>query len=144
MATTIQVDEETADELHARKDRGDTYDDVVRQLLGLTDGDDSAADTGGDTDATQLREAVRTVEWGEVMYAESDARVEAVVEALDPLRRGEATRSGDLGEIAGERVEVSAPGRLLSGVARQLDCVKTPVSGSDRYEWVGFEGGESA
>jgi hypothetical protein len=144
MPTTIQVDEETADELHARKDRGDTYDDVVRELLGLAEGDDSATDTGGDTDATQLREAVRTVEWGEVMYAESDARVEAVVEALDALRRGEATRSGDLGERVGGRVEVSAPGRLLSGVAGQLDCVKTPVSGSDRYEWVGFEGGESA
>lgn len=35
MPTTIQVDEETADELHARKDRGDSYDDVVRRLLGI-------------------------------------------------------------------------------------------------------------
>lgn len=33
MATTIQVAEETADELHDRKQRGDTYDDVIRRLL---------------------------------------------------------------------------------------------------------------
>jgi hypothetical protein len=144
MPTAIQVDEKTADEPHARKDRGDTYDDVVRELLGLADGDDSATDTGGGTDATQLRETVRTVEWGEVRYAESDARVKAVAESLDVLRRGEATRSRDLAEIVGEKVEVSASGRLLSGMAGQLNCVETPVSGSDRYEWVGFDGGESA
>lgn len=31
--TTIQVAEETADELHDRKRRGETYDDVIRRLL---------------------------------------------------------------------------------------------------------------
>jgi hypothetical protein len=116
---------------------GDTYDDVVWQLLGLADRDDSAADTSSDTDATQLREAVRTLEWGEVMYAESDAHINAAVEALDALRHGEATRSEDLSKVVGESVEASASGRLLSGVAGHPDCVETPASGSDRYERVG-------
>jgi len=32
-STTIRVSEELADELHERKSRGDTYNDVVRRLL---------------------------------------------------------------------------------------------------------------
>jgi len=31
--TTIMIDETTADDLHALKERGDSYDDVVRRLL---------------------------------------------------------------------------------------------------------------
>lgn len=31
--TTIQVSEELADELHGRKDRGDSYEDVIWQLI---------------------------------------------------------------------------------------------------------------
>jgi len=31
--TTIRVDDETADLLHNRKDRGDSYDDVIRRLI---------------------------------------------------------------------------------------------------------------
>jgi len=32
--TTVQVDAETADRLHDRKARGESYDDVIRRLLG--------------------------------------------------------------------------------------------------------------
>jgi len=32
-ATTIRVDNETADELYALKERAESYDDVVRRLL---------------------------------------------------------------------------------------------------------------
>ena len=32
-STTIRVSENLADELHERKSRGDTYNDVVRRLL---------------------------------------------------------------------------------------------------------------
>jgi len=32
--TTVQVDAETADRLHERKARGESYDDVIRRLLG--------------------------------------------------------------------------------------------------------------
>ncbi len=32
-STTIRVDEDTADALHGLKGRGDSYDDVVRDLL---------------------------------------------------------------------------------------------------------------
>lgn len=31
--TSIQVSEELADELHDRKDRGDSYEDVIWQLI---------------------------------------------------------------------------------------------------------------
>lgn len=36
--TTIQVSDELADELHDRKDRGDSYEDVIWRLL--DEGDD--------------------------------------------------------------------------------------------------------
>jgi predicted CopG family antitoxin len=32
--TTIQVSDELADELHDRKDRGDSYEDVIWRLIG--------------------------------------------------------------------------------------------------------------
>lgn len=31
--TTIRVNDDTADELHNRKNRGDSYDDVIQRLL---------------------------------------------------------------------------------------------------------------
>ena len=37
--TTIAVDESTADELHALKRRGESYDDVIQRLL-ERDGDE--------------------------------------------------------------------------------------------------------
>lgn len=35
--TTIQVSEELADELHSRKDRGDSYEDVIWELIDESD-----------------------------------------------------------------------------------------------------------
>lgn len=35
MGTNIPVSDEVADELWSRKDRGESYDDVVRELLGM-------------------------------------------------------------------------------------------------------------
>jgi hypothetical protein len=57
--TTIQLDDETADRLYERKARGESYDDVVRRLLGETGErrpesepvaprEESIADTGAD------------------------------------------------------------------------------------------------
>ena len=37
MPTTIQVSEELADELHSRKERGDSYEDVIWRELGEKD-----------------------------------------------------------------------------------------------------------
>ena len=37
--TTIQVSDELADELHSRKGRGDTYEDVIWRLIGSGDDD---------------------------------------------------------------------------------------------------------
>lgn len=33
--TSVTVQPSTADELHSRKSRGESYDDVIRRLLGL-------------------------------------------------------------------------------------------------------------
>ena len=38
--TTISVSEELADELHSRKQRGDSYEDVIWQLIDEADGED--------------------------------------------------------------------------------------------------------
>lgn len=47
--TTIQVPEEIADELHQRKERGDTYADVIARLLesGVVEEREEAGDSGG-------------------------------------------------------------------------------------------------
>lgn len=37
--TTIQVSDELADELHDRKERGDSYEDVIWRALGDNGGD---------------------------------------------------------------------------------------------------------
>jgi len=31
--TTIRIDDSTADQLHNKKNRGDSYDDVIKRLL---------------------------------------------------------------------------------------------------------------
>lgn len=38
--TTIQVPDELADELHNRKERGDSYADVIWRLIGQEDNDE--------------------------------------------------------------------------------------------------------
>jgi hypothetical protein len=38
--TTIQISDDLADELYARKERGDTYADVIRRLIADADADD--------------------------------------------------------------------------------------------------------
>ena len=40
--TSIRVSHELADELHSRKDRGDSYEDVIWELI------EAASDEGGD------------------------------------------------------------------------------------------------
>ena len=37
--TSIRVSEELADELHSRKNRGDSYEDVIWRLIEESDGD---------------------------------------------------------------------------------------------------------
>ncbi len=124
----------TVGDLHRRLKRLESPDAVV-------DDPGIAADPDADVDTdtvAQIRSAVEALDWDNVQYARRDNRVDGVVAALESLAAGRRTRSGDLAEVADTFADVSAPGRLLSGVARQLDCVETPVSGSDRYEWVGF------
>jgi len=42
--TSIRVTHDLADELHDRKDRGDSYEDVIWELIEEADGESAAAD----------------------------------------------------------------------------------------------------
>ncbi|MDQ2072830.1 antitoxin VapB family protein [Haloarcula sp. H-GB4] len=42
--TTIQVSDELADELHDRKSRGDSYEDVIWRLIEERDGQEDGSD----------------------------------------------------------------------------------------------------
>jgi rubrerythrin len=55
MVTTIQVTEETAEELAARKRRGDTYDHVIRRLLDGTKASAEAASSGAEGESERIR-----------------------------------------------------------------------------------------
>jgi hypothetical protein len=43
MGTSIPVSDDVADELYARKGRGETYDDTLRDLLGMKTGSEAEA-----------------------------------------------------------------------------------------------------
>ena len=44
MGTSIPVSDDVADELYSRKGRGETYDDTLRDLLGMKSGSKTEAD----------------------------------------------------------------------------------------------------
>jgi predicted CopG family antitoxin len=54
--TTIQVTDELADELHSRKDRGDSYEDVIWRLI--EEQDDVEPVTAGETTDTERKAEV--------------------------------------------------------------------------------------
>ena len=55
--TSIQVSDELADELHSRKARGESYEDVVWRLIDADDNDAACSD---------LERALENREWGAV------------------------------------------------------------------------------
>ena len=42
--THVRIGEDTADELHAMKSRGDSYDDVIQQLIAESKNKETAAE----------------------------------------------------------------------------------------------------
>jgi broad specificity phosphatase PhoE len=52
--TTVRLHDRTADDLHARKDRGESYDDVTQRLIDVVEHIEHAADPGED-----VRQAVQ-------------------------------------------------------------------------------------
>jgi Arc/MetJ-type ribon-helix-helix transcriptional regulator len=77
--TTISLPEELADELYERKERGESYADVVRRLL-------EAAD-GGDTDTDETAEAAPEPTTSDADPATFEAAVSAA--AVDIPGRGQ-------------------------------------------------------
>lgn len=76
--TTIQVDDETADRLHERKRRGETYDDVCRRLLNETDDDleDDVDDESRGFDAAEPPE-------GQLALEDTVTSADEIIDGLD-------------------------------------------------------------
>jgi len=96
--TTVQVDDETADLLWARKDRGESYDDVIRRLLAATDGRDGGATRheAGDGPTGRLPDSVPAT----VDDAAARAAIAAAVELV--RERGPIQRAAIAEALAGE------------------------------------------
>jgi len=62
--TSIQVSEELADELYSRKNRGESYEDVVWRLIEEADAEDDIADSGS-SEPEPLLEQEPDETWGE-------------------------------------------------------------------------------
>jgi len=128
--TSIRVSHTLADELHDRKDRGDSYEDVIWRLV---EGEDT--DSGPDDG---LRDAVDGIDWGGQGGAKNDERVEAVAAAAALLRdRGECApvvlrrhvdREYDLG------LQQSSVQRLLSDNLPKMPAIETESNGQI-YVW---------
>lgn len=115
--TTIQVSDELADELHERKERGDSYEDVIWRLIGSGGGRSSDRDPRGETveDAPPEPESRPDESYAARDDAEHvlrelglpgrgddlEARIEALLEMHDLLREreGERVETEDLKEI---------------------------------------------
>jgi predicted CopG family antitoxin len=102
--TTIQLDDETADRLYERKARGESYDDVVRRLLGETGGEHS--DREGATPRDQSVEdsgpEIVVPESVPQRIAEADARA-AIAATLELVAsNGGVQRAEIIEEIAPE------------------------------------------
>lgn len=85
-----------------------------------------------------VRTIVDSVDWGEVMYAFSPERADAVAAAFSRLREdGRVTTPQLVAVVEAADIDVGDPQRLLSDVGREIDAVETPPRGSNRYRWVG-------
>lgn len=49
--TSIQVSEELADELYSRKDRGESYEDIIWQLIDQADAEPPPGDQADESDS---------------------------------------------------------------------------------------------
>jgi hypothetical protein len=85
--TSIQVSDELADELHGRKDRGDSYEDVIWRLIDRAEADEGQPSGSGRFEPVDNTEAVDDAHDGvsddtggprEIDPAVSDAGVDAV------------------------------------------------------------------
>jgi len=116
--TTIQVSDELADELHERKERGDSYEDVIWRLIESGEGRSSGRDPRGEPTEDTAPEPPRDTDETYAVRDEAEhalrelglpgrgddleARIEALLEMHDRLRErgGERIETEVLKEIA--------------------------------------------
>lgn len=161
--TSIQVSDELADELHGRKDRGDSYEDVIWRLIDGRDSSEQAEAPESAERATtpaapreplpsETREQLRDAPDfpGGVDHGDG---VEAILAARDYLRKsgpasarqivlsvgGEFPLKYDIPESleSGERYRGAWWRRVVKPGLQALDDVKAPATGGSEWRYVG-------
>ena len=80
MPTTISVSEELADDLYARKGRGESYEDVIRRLIDKADRCEELEDRIAESGSSEKNEEATDIEAKEEIYEELHEDAEKVEE----------------------------------------------------------------
>lgn len=135
--TTIQVNEVTAERLHARKRRGDSYDDVIVRLLD-GDPDEATADVPESVDDLDVPGSGATAE----------RRRRTIGRLYAYLRdQGTAEKSDFLALVDPDDVGYASEASFWSNCVKGKDTlsalpgVETPGEGERRWRFVGAGGG---
>lgn len=115
--TTVEVKLDTWRELNnSRQNPGESMDDIIRRAFGMGEREDDAVDA---PESLDIEEQVRSADWSATNYACTDARVAALVAALQHLRENGTATTPELVDILEE--ELGNGGntqRLLSDVSK--------------------------
>jgi hypothetical protein len=142
LATELQV---SGDYIYQRVDlmnKLGVIDIIHDGFYQLADDADAESVDGDDTaeDGVVLKDLVAQADWGKSNYARTDARVAAVADALETVRDQQTATTPELVEIVESHLgDGSNNQRMLSDIAKQLDIVESPPSGSNKYRWLGEE-----
>ncbi|MGB9954682.1 hypothetical protein ACOZ4F_20010 [Haloarcula marismortui] len=132
--TSIRVSEALADELYARKQRGDSYEDVMWRLIERAD----SAGPSHEEMADEMVSAVDAIDWDGQGGAKTDERARALASAAALLRdRGESAPVVLRRHISNEfdlDLKDSSIQRLLSDNLPKIDAVETESNGQI-YVW---------
>lgn len=126
--TTIRCSEETADRLYARKQRRESYEDVIVRLL------DRVAQQPA-VDDQRLRAQVDGLDWSQTEYAKTGDRVAALTAMAAELAAREIAGKQALRRVVirrGHDIDDSTLRRLSSDLLPLLDEVRAE---SQVYEW---------
>jgi hypothetical protein len=145
--TSIQVSDRLADELHSRKDRGDSYEDVIWRLIDREgenvdereeDGIETPSDPPHGVDRQRLADELPG------SGGRLEARVDAIVTMYDLLReQREATKAELLDAIDVEATGYASPASVWSNMVKGKDTlaalpgVEPPSTGMSTWRYVG-------
>lgn len=144
--TTVSVSEDVADELHGMKQRGESYDDVLRRVLGLEDDntDTGSGEEPGIDTSTPSREEIRD-QLRDALAGSGDLlerRVDEVLGMWQFLKEaGEAEKKHMLEEVdveaTGYESEASVWANMIKGrdTLRTLPGVEPPSSGMSTWRY---------